>query len=262
MMTKTIQFVLLTLALGLGTESFVNAKEVKLAGAEGGSGNRQLAVDIVAGTVIVGAHAENYAKIYAAKNNRWEMKAQVSEAEGSFGWAVAIGSLHLRGNPHAAIVGAPNNSDSGDSAGAALSTPRAAAHGNSRENSPPPMLPLQTISDTPSPLTEILPLLARQKATMPAKTPGQPISSSAMARHGNSRRNCSPTIWEDRMRSGRMSLSPGERLSSGRHSIRIVDLDSRAQPMFSSARERRGYKKPSLLLTTRPRAIGSDIRLP
>ena len=207
MMTKTIQFVLLTLALGFGTESFVNAKEVKLAGAEGGSGNRQLAVDIAAGTVIVGAHAENYAKIYAAKNNRWEMQAQVSEAEGSYGWAVAIGSLHLRGNPHAAIVGAPNNSDRGDSAGAALSTPRAAAHGNSR-------------------------------------------------------RNCSPTIWEDRMRSGRMSLSPGERLSSGRHSIRIVDLDSRAQPMFSSARERRGYKKPNSLLTTPPRAIGSDIRLP
>ena len=120
MMTKTIQFVLLTLALGLGTESFVNAKEVKLAGAEGGSGNRQLAVDIVAGTVIVGAHAENYAKIYAAKNNRWELQAQVSEAEGSYGWAVAIGSLHLRGNPHAAIVGAPNNSDRGDSAGAAF----------------------------------------------------------------------------------------------------------------------------------------------
>ena len=118
MMTKTIQFVLLTLALGMGTESFVNAKEVKLVGVKGGTGNRQLAVDIVAGTVIVGAHAENYAKIYDDKNNRWEMQAQVSEAKGSFGWSVAIGSLHLRGNPHAAIVGAPNNSDRGNNAGA------------------------------------------------------------------------------------------------------------------------------------------------
>ena len=120
MMTKTVQFMLLALVLGMGTESFVNAKEVKLVGAEGGTGNRQLAVDIVAGTVIVGAHAENYAKIYAVRNNRWDMQAQVSEAEGSFGWAVAIGSLNLRGNPHTAIVGAPNNNDRGDSAGAAF----------------------------------------------------------------------------------------------------------------------------------------------
>ena len=120
MMIKTLQFMLLALALGMGTESFVSAKEVKLVGAEGGTGNRQLAVDIVAGTVIVGAHAENYAKIYHLDNNRWKLGAQVSEPEGSFGWAVAIGSLHLRGNPHAAIVGAPNNNDRGDSAGAAF----------------------------------------------------------------------------------------------------------------------------------------------
>ena len=119
-MKKTIQIGLLALVLAMGWENIVNAKEVKLVGAEGGTGNRQLAVDIVAGTVIVGAHAENYAKIYVSKNNRWVMQAQVSEAEGSFGWSVAIGNLHLRSNPHAAIVGAPNNSDRGDSAGAAF----------------------------------------------------------------------------------------------------------------------------------------------
>ena len=115
-MNKIIQFVLLGLAVGMGTQTVVNAKEVKLVGAEGGTGNRQLAVDIVAGTVIVGAHAENYVKIYASRNNRWEMQAQVGEPDGSFGWAVAIGSLHLRGTPHAAIVGAPNNSDSAGAA--------------------------------------------------------------------------------------------------------------------------------------------------
>ena len=111
---------LLSLVFGLVAETVVSAKEVKLIGAEGGTGNRQLAVNIVAGTAIVGAHAENYAKIYVLDNNRWKLGAQVSEAEGSFGWAVAIGSLHLRGAPHAAIVGAPNNSDSADSAGAAF----------------------------------------------------------------------------------------------------------------------------------------------
>ncbi len=116
-MKKTILCVLLSLVFGLVAETVVSAKEVKLIGAEGGSGNRRLAVDIVAGTVIVGAHAENYAKIYVLDNNRWTLGAQVSEAEGSFGWAVAIGSLHLRGAPHAAIVGAPN---SNDSAGAAF----------------------------------------------------------------------------------------------------------------------------------------------
>ena len=119
-MKKTIQIGLLALALGMGAENLVRAKEVKLVGAEGGTGNRQLAVDIVAGTVIVGAHAENYAKIYTSNNNRWKLEAQVGEGDGSFGWSVAIGSLHLRGNPHAAIVGAPNNSDRGDSAGAAF----------------------------------------------------------------------------------------------------------------------------------------------
>ena len=119
-MKKTILCVLLSLVFGLVAETVVSAKEVKLIGAEGGTGNRQLAVDIVAGTVIVGAHAENYAKIYVLDNNRWKLGAQVSEAEGSFGWAVAIGSLHLRGAPHAAIVGAPNNSDRADSAGAAF----------------------------------------------------------------------------------------------------------------------------------------------
>ncbi len=71
-------------------------------------------------TVIVGAHAENYAKIYALENNRWKLSAQVTEPEGSYGWSVAIGSLNLRGAPHAAIVGAPNNNDRGDSAGAAF----------------------------------------------------------------------------------------------------------------------------------------------
>ncbi len=119
-MNKIIRFVLLGFAVGLGTQTIVNAKEVKLVGAAGGTGNRQLAVDIVAGTVIVGAHAENYAKIYALENNRWKLSAQVTEPEGSYGWSVATGSLNLRGAPHAAIVGAPNNNDRGDSAGAAF----------------------------------------------------------------------------------------------------------------------------------------------
>ncbi|MDE0301480.1 MAG: hypothetical protein OXN17_22875 [Candidatus Poribacteria bacterium] len=118
-MNKIVLILTLTLVLGMGSVTVANAKEVKLVGAKGGTGNRQLAVDIVAGTVIVGAHADNYANIYVSHNNRWKLGAQVSESDGSFGWAVAIGSLHLRGNPHAAIVGAPNNSDRGDSAGAA-----------------------------------------------------------------------------------------------------------------------------------------------
>ena len=116
---KTIRFMLISLALGIGLGSISRTAlaledEVKLIGVEDGLDNEHLCADIVGDSVVVGAHRVGIAKIYVGGGKKWKEQAELTAApDAAFGWAVSLTGHHDRASANTAIVGAPSDNLAG-----------------------------------------------------------------------------------------------------------------------------------------------------
>ncbi len=124
---KTVQFILISLVLGIGLGSISHSadEEVMLI-ADEGEGQNQMCADVFRNSVIVGVHSNvGLAKIYVRDGKKWKERAELTAKIGAaavadnFGFSVAINGPRVRGAANIAIVGAPQHDGAGDDSGAA-----------------------------------------------------------------------------------------------------------------------------------------------